>query len=213
MNKYDFILWDWNGTLVDDLNQNLSVINNLLFKRGLPVLTKDKYREIFKFPIIDFYRDAGFNVYGQDYETLVSDYQTEYAKQMDSIKLMPKAEVVLKKISRTATKQLILSASTYRAILEQMERYSISELFTSIISLSDAYAKGKLDLARRWLDSSGANPRRVLIIGDTLHDYEIAAAMKFDCLLINNGHQDLLHFQSNYTCKCLTDILQVLDYI
>lgn len=213
MTKYDFILWDWNGTLVDDLNQNFTVINNLLRKRGLSVLTKEKYRDIFKFPIIEFYRDAGFNVCGQDYENLVSDYQTEYSKQMDSIKLMPKAEEVLKKISGTTTNQLILSASTYRAILEQMERYNISELFTSIISLSDAYAKGKLDLARRWLDSSGANPRRVLIIGDTLHDYEIATAMKLDCLLINNGHQDLFHVQSKYTCKCLTDILQVLDYI
>lgn len=213
MTKYDFILWDWNGTLVDDLNQKLTVINNLLSKRGLPVLSREQYRDIFKFPIIEFYRKAGFTVCGQDYENLVSDYQTEYSKQMDSIKLMPKAEVVLKKISGTKTKQLILSASTYKAILEQMERYNISELFTSIISLSDAYAKGKLDLARRWLDSSGANPRRVLIIGDTLHDYEIAMAMKFDCLLINNGHQDLLHFQSKYTCKCLTDILQVLDYI
>ena len=189
------------------------MINNLLRKRGLSVLTKEKYRDIFKFPIIEFYRDAGFNVCGQDYENLVSDYQTEYSKQMDSIKLMPKAEEVLKKISGTTTNQLILSASTYRAILEQMERYNISELFTSIISLSDAYAKGKLDLARRWLDSSGANPRRVLIIGDTLHDYEIATAMKLDCLLINNGHQDLFHVQSKYTCKCLTDILQVLDYI
>lgn len=213
MTKYDFILWDWNGTLVDDLNQNFTVINNLLRKRGLSVLTKEKYRDIFKFPIIEFYRDAGFNICGQDYENLVSDYQTEYSKQMDSIKLMPKAEEVLKKISGTTTNQLILSASTYRAILEQMERYNISELFTSIISLSDAYAKGKLDLARRWLDSSGANPRRVLIIGDTLHDYEIATAMKLDCLLINNGHQDLFHVQSKYTCKCLTDILQVLDYI
>ena len=105
MTKYDFILWDWNGTLVDDLNQNFTVINNLLRKRGLSVLTKEKYRDIFKFPIIEFYRDAGFNVCGQDYENLVSDYQTEYSKQMDSIKLMPKAEEVLKKISGTTTNQ------------------------------------------------------------------------------------------------------------
>lgn len=92
---------------------------------------------------------------------------------------MPNAEFVLKPISYTSINQLILSASTYKAILKQLGNYNIARYFISIISLTDIYAYGKLGLAKQYLDSSGANPRRVLIIGDTLHDYEIATAMKF----------------------------------
>lgn len=105
MARYDYILWDWNGTLVDDLDANIAIINNLLCQRGLPMLTKEYYRHIFKFPIIDFYRDAGFNVYGQDYEKLVSDYQVAYAAQKNNIDLMPNAEAVLRRINGTSIKE------------------------------------------------------------------------------------------------------------
>ena len=213
MARYDYILWDWNGTLVDDLDANIAIINNLLCQRGLPMLTKEHYRHIFKFPIIDFYRDAGFNVYGQDYEKLVSDYQVAYAAQKNNIDLMPNAEAVLRRINGTSIKQIILSASSYKAIEQQMSNYHIYPYFDAIVSQTNVYACGKIDLARRWISISRADPNRVLVIGDTLHDYEVAVAMNFDCLLISNGHQDLYYMRSEYSCKCLSDICQVLDYI
>ena len=61
MTKYDYILWDWNGTIVDDLNINFKIINQLLKERNLPTITLQRYKEIFTFPIIEFYRSAGFD--------------------------------------------------------------------------------------------------------------------------------------------------------
>lgn len=212
MNKYDYILWDWNGTIVDDLDTNFKIINQLLLKRNLPAITMQKYKEIFTFPIIDFYRSAGFDCQTDAYDALVSDYKSTYEAQMNNINLMPYAEFVFSKINHKKIKQFIFSASSYHAIKNQLNFFNISHYFSDIIAQTNDYAFGKYDLAVQWYNRNSINnANRILVIGDTLHDFEISQKMGFDCLLISKGHQDLQLYRSKYSCKCLSDILEVLE--
>ena len=55
------IIWDWNGTLLDDLDLSLESVNILLEERNLPALSVEKYKDIFCFPIVDYYVKAGFD--------------------------------------------------------------------------------------------------------------------------------------------------------
>lgn len=98
--KYDYILWDWNGTIVNDLDINFKIINRLLKERNLPTITLQRYKEIFTFPIIEFYRSAGFDCQEYDYSLLVSDYKSAYTAQMQYIQLMPYTESILSEINK-----------------------------------------------------------------------------------------------------------------
>lgn len=213
VSKYEYILWDWNGTLLDDVSANLTVINGLLLQRGLQPVTRERYRKIFKFPIIDFYRDVGFSVVGEDYEKLVLDYQLAYSAQKDYINLMANAERVLQTVQQASIKQLILSASSYDAIMDQMTTFDVSRYFNSIISLSNGYAYGKVGIAKQWLAETGVDPNRILIVGDTLHDYEVSMQLACDCLLISKGHQDLQSVSRAFRCSCVPDIIDVIEYV
>ena len=55
------IIWDWNGTLLNDLDLSVSTINTLLYKRELPLLKNDTYKEVFSFPVKDYYQAVGFD--------------------------------------------------------------------------------------------------------------------------------------------------------
>ena len=51
------IIWDWNGTLLDDLDVSMDALNSILTKEQLPlVLDKDEYRKYFQFPVIEYYK-------------------------------------------------------------------------------------------------------------------------------------------------------------
>ena len=214
MTKYDYILWDWNGTIVDDLNINFKIINQLLKERNLPTITLQRYKEIFTFPIIEFYRSAGFDCQEYTYNLLVSDYKSAYTAQMHNIHLMPYAESILSEISQKNIRQCIFSASSHQSINNQLLFYNISHYFSEIIAQTDDFAFGKYDLAVQWCNRNSINNTdRILIIGDTLHDYEISQKMGFDCLLISKGHQDLQLYRSIFSCKCLSDITEVLENI
>ena len=59
--KYKHIIWDWNGTLLDDTWLCVEGINNSLKKRSLQTITKEIYRKVFSFPVEDYYKRLGFD--------------------------------------------------------------------------------------------------------------------------------------------------------
>ena len=60
--RYTDVIWDFNGTLLDDADAGLACVEELLRRRGLPPLgSLARYREVFRFPIRDYYTDIGFD--------------------------------------------------------------------------------------------------------------------------------------------------------
>ena len=154
----------------------------MLTERNLPTITLQRYKEIFTFPIIEFYRSAGFDCQEYNYNLLVSDYKSAYTAQMQNIQLMPYTESILSEINKKNIKQCIFSASSKQSINSQLLFYNISHYFSEIIALTDDFAFGKYDLAVQWCNHNLINNKdRILIIGDTLHDYEIS--QKWDLIV------------------------------
>ena len=65
---YKHIIWDWNGTLLDDVDIVIDCMNSLLKKRNLPLLHVDKYKDIFTFPVKDYYSQLGFDFTTEPFE-------------------------------------------------------------------------------------------------------------------------------------------------
>ena len=55
--KYKHIIWDWNGTLLDDRWLCVDGINNGLLKRGLTPITEETYMNVFTFPVKNYYEE------------------------------------------------------------------------------------------------------------------------------------------------------------
>lgn len=193
MNKkaYSYVFWDWNGTLIDDVETNFSVINTLLSERKKNTISLSQYRQAFTFPIKEFYRRVGFSIDGEEYQQLVCDYWELYKSSGKGIPLMTGALDVLNSLNQKQIKQYILSASDRRMVLDQISAYGIRHFFEDIIAPQDGYALGKVELAKQWMSDKNIPSSNVIMIGDTLHDYETAKAIKVDCALVNKGHEDL----------------------
>ena len=83
MKKYDRVLWDWNGTLLDDLDMNYEVMKTMLLKTGKNTFpSKDFYLENFAFPIINFYKLLGFDFESRSFEEAAVEYVSEYEKRL-----------------------------------------------------------------------------------------------------------------------------------
>ena len=58
MKKVENILFDFNGTIVDDLDLCLNLLNTMLSMCNHKKVSKEKYFEIFTFPVIEYYKKA-----------------------------------------------------------------------------------------------------------------------------------------------------------
>lgn len=186
--KYKHIIWDWNGTLINDVWLVVEIMNKMLKKRNLPKIDSKKYREIFDFPVIKYYSKLGFDFSKESFEKLTVEFISEYYQRFNECKLFDKTEEVLKKIRNRGISQSILSASKEDVLIEKIKYYGIDKYFSRIIGLENHYAESKIERGKKWIAELNLNPRDVLLIGDTIHDYDVSKHMGCHCLLVANGH-------------------------
>jgi len=187
--KYTHLIWDWNGTLQDDVWLCIDVMNGLLHKRHKPAITSQQYREIFGFPVRDYYQKAGLDYAIEPFESLAAEYILEYDGRSRECNLQPKAVDVLNFCAGKNLSQYLLSASQQRPLEINIKHYGLKKYFHRIVGLSDYYAKGKVDNGRKLVTELDASADSIVLIGDTIHDYEVAQAIGIDCVLFSGGHQ------------------------
>lgn len=186
------IIWDWNGTLLDDVSLCIRLLGDLLESQGLPAVEQKRYLEIFGFPISDYYKRAGFDFERESYESLARRYMEIYPRAGCWLGPVPGVMSVVETLYREGCHQIILSASD-QEILERQLSYSgySVRMFEEVLGLDNIYGVSKVERGRRWITESGIDPSQAVFIGDTTHDAETAAAMGCDCILVGWGHQSL----------------------
>lgn len=186
----DLILWDWNGTLLDDLDLCVNCLNTLLHDFGYPQqYNLEQYREIFCFPIQDYYIRAGFDFTKHPFSVLAEHYMELYMPRAEKCGLVPGAHEALDTFCAMEIPQVVLSASALPNLQLQVAQQGVGNYFTGLLGLSDIYAASKIDVGTAFMRKANIDPAHALMLGDSVHDAEVAAAMGTRCILIAAGHQ------------------------
>lgn len=185
----NYVVWDWNGTLLDDVPLCIDVMSGMLRRRGLEGLTMERYREIFTFPVEKYYRAAGLDLDREPFGELAVEYITEYNRRALGCGLHRGAEKVLAQLRDRGYGQLIASASEQGALTEQVEHFGIRGYFQAVLGVGDILAVTKEGVAREYLEAHHIPKEDVLFIGDSAHDWQVAQGIGCGCVLIANGHE------------------------
>jgi 8-oxo-dGTP diphosphatase len=185
---FRYVFWDWNGTLVDDADVALNSVNDMLAKRNMPPLDKGFYLQSCTTPIINFYNKV-FDLEKVPFEELLKEFNEGYHIHIRASGLMLGAAGVLEALKRQGTEQIIISASARRELLLFAESFGVERFFSEILGAEDYYAESKTQRAKVYISEHHIDPKDVVVIGDTVHDFEMAAEIGAECILVSNGHQ------------------------
>jgi phosphoglycolate phosphatase len=181
------IIWDWNGTLVNDVENCLVALNAMLSRRCLPVVSLEDYRTHFTFPVRDYYEQLGFDFERDDWHGVSVEFFEVYDRGFKDVRLREGMRELLESL-HPRIDMSVLSVSEASMLEQQVKAQDVHHLFYSVNGTDDFYARGKLEQGRRWLSTHGVDPARVVLVGDTVHDHEVADALGIQCLLIADGH-------------------------
>ena len=187
--KYKTIIWDWNGTLLNDVTICCIAMNGMLQKRSMPLLSKERYKSIFTFPVKEYYEKIGWNFSQEPFDLIAMEFIDSYRNLLPKATLFTSAKKVLSAIKNSDIQQLILSAMQHNFLHESVSALGITNYFESINGISNHFAVSKQQLAQQLFVQHEFSAQDTIIIGDTLHDAEIAKNMGVDCILISAGHQ------------------------
>ncbi len=189
--NYKHIIWDWNGTLFNDVELCANLMNILLEEAKLPKISIEEYRNVFTFPVIEYYKALGHDVEPKNWERISHKFISDYETQKYNYSIYSDAVIVLEKIKNFGISQSILSAYKQETLDELVSYSKIENYFIKLVGLDNIYAEGKIENGIKWMKELGFAKGEVLMIGDTLHDCEVAKAIGADLVLISSGHQSL----------------------
>lgn len=207
--QYNTIVWDWNGTLLDDVEMCIGCMNQLLEPRNIPLLTKDKYREVFDFPVKDYYQKLGIDFKKDPFEIIGHDFMDLYFQELPDCKMHAEVFQVLNYFRSLGKKQYILSAMEHEALVQAMLDFKIDHFFEAVYGIDNHLAAGKIDRGVQMIMENHIIGQESIMFGDTLHDKDVAHKLGLDIVLIANGHQSLNRLKTS-NATVLTDLNSLL---
>lgn len=183
------IIWDWNGTLLNDLDFCITTINKLLKIRDLTLLDRNSYKAIFTFPVKNYYKNIGFNFEKEDFSIPAKEFINLYNSGVKNCKLHRSAIEVLSYFKELGFRQFVLSAMEQNMLEQTLKHNSVFDFFEGVFGLNDHYAVSKIERGAQLISKFDIEKEKTWMIGDTFHDFEVAKKLGIKCVLISNGHQ------------------------
>ena len=189
MNNSNFsIIWDWNGTIVDDAPVFIKIMNFFLTQRNLPLITLEDYRCSFVFPVKNYYKNLGFDFSKESFDSLSIEFIDKYKKAMLSPPLVKNIKSLLSELNQKKIIQTIVSAQENNLLKQAVNHYNVENYFCCVQGISNYQAVGKINIAKKVFKERLRQSRKTILIGDTEHDAEVARALGIDCCLVSYGH-------------------------
>ena len=184
------IIWDWNGTLLDDTRICYDIANIMLEERGLKRIPDyERYRQIFRFPVMDWYVDMGYTFEDETYEQAADEFLILYDRMLPQCGLKDGAKEVTAELNARGYRQILLSATGQDTLEKNIRRFGMAGIFEEVLGQKDDLAFGKSERGRRYMESCGMDPKETVLVGDTNHDCEVAGLIGAGCVLIDSGNQ------------------------
>ena len=209
--KYTAIAWDWNGTLLDDAHICAECVNDMLRKRNMPLLDLPTYRSYVENPIIKAYEHI-FDLKAVTFETIVKEFYESYPKYMKDAKLIPESYQMLDYFKEKGCRQIIITAAHTPDVVEYLCKFGIKNYFDAVLGSDDFQGGSKISWALEYAKSENFSNEMLLMIGDTAHDAETAAAIGADCILFSGGHQDEKRLKAT-GCPVVKNLLEIKSLI
>lgn len=209
--KYDYLIFDFNGTLYDDVDVCLDIENSMMKEFGIETMNKEKYLSLFQFPIINYYKALGFDFDKYDFKTVAYDFVKRYMDLVPTIGLNKNVERTLKELKARGYHLIMLSATKESMLLKQLEYFDINKYFDEILGIDNVYAKSKVSIAKNFVERN--HPKSILMIGDTDHDLEVSNEINAEIIFVSFGHQSKERLEKHHKLMIddFADLLTILD--
>ena len=186
--KIKNIIWDWNGTVVDDAWVFVEIMNNMLKKHFLPPISLQDYKERFCFPIQVYWKGLGFSFTDESFNELNKDFIKQYQQKMFLPKIHESLIGLFDYIKKNNVRQFVLSASEQKLLNKSIKHYGLIGIFDAVYGVDNLNADGKLALGRALCEEYKIKAEETLLIGDTEYDRDVAIGLGCRVFLVDYGH-------------------------
>lgn len=190
------VVWDWNGTLLDDLLVVVEAVNLSMNRYGVGPIDEDGYRDHFTRPVRAFYDSLfGRAVSDEEWESLNDRFHVEYFARAHEASLTTDSIAALDEVDERGWSQSLLSMSPQEWLEQIVAIKGVSDWFTLVDGLRVPTGGLKAQHMVDHIAALGVDPVRTVVIGDTPDDAAAARHAGAHVILYDGGSHHLPHLE------------------
>ncbi|MCX5391028.1 HAD hydrolase-like protein [Streptomyces sp. NPDC006482] len=182
------LVWDWNGTLLDDTGAVIGATNAAFAELGLASITLEQYRELYTVPVPKFYeRLMGRLPTDEEWTVMDGAFHRHYWVRAEECGLTLGAAELLAARQDSGFTQSLLSLAPHADLIPLVRRHGIAERFVRMDGRVGDSTDGKSGHMVRHLEALRVPADRVVVIGDAADDAVAAAHVGARAVLYTGG--------------------------
>jgi phosphoglycolate phosphatase-like HAD superfamily hydrolase len=187
--KASHVVWDWNGTLLNDNHAVLAAVNEVCAGFGRPELSWGEWQAAYARPMqVSYEQILQRTLDEEEWARVDKLYHERYDALLHTCELAGGTLDVLRQCAESGRTQSLLSMWFHARLTPTVEQYGLTSYFTRVDGLAAAIGGGsKADSLIRHLEAQQLDPATVVLIGDVVDDSEAAQAAGTQCILVSTG--------------------------
>ncbi|MGW7696126.1 HAD family hydrolase [Streptomyces asiaticus] len=188
-NHVTHLVWDWNGTLLHDIDAVISATNASFHEIGLPPITLERYRDLYCVPVPRFYeRLMGRLPSDEEWAVMDEAFHRHYWVLAETAGLAIGARQLLTEWQEAGLTQSLCSLAPHEYLLPLVRTHGIERHFVRVDGRTGQSNTGKAEQMMRHIAAlEGMPPQRMVVIGDALDDAVAARHVGARAVLYTGG--------------------------
>ncbi|KOX23880.1 HAD family hydrolase [Nocardiopsis sp. NRRL B-16309] len=188
-NDITHIVWDWNGTLLDDNHANLAAVNAVCAAFGRPPVELEYWRSVFRRPLVPCYEELLGRAFADgEWERAEELYDSHYLEHLPSCSLSEGVPDVLHTWRDGGGSQSLLSMASHDHLVPLVAERGLTGHFERVDGRRfETEQDSKAEHLVRHLDQQGVDPAKVVLIGDIDDDARAAREAGANAILVTSG--------------------------
>ena len=215
------IAFDWNGTIVNDVQEVLLANNVVLEHYGYAPISLSKYQETFTIPIRDYWKALGFDV---DHFDKIAEEQEKlflanFEPWEEKVQLREGVTDLLKYIDEQQVRRIVFSNHIVPHIEKQIKRLNLDQYFEKVLARplygrEHQHKRFKEDFLYNFIEENKLAPSEVMVVGDTTEEIDIGKKFGYTTVAITEGHHSTERLKkSNPDYLVFSDLSQIIEII
>lgn len=211
---YRLVVFDWDGTLIDSIGAIVDCTYAMLDELGLPSLPRDEILGLIGRGLdesVDALAPEGDEAIRR---RIVETYsRLWFAEYHARGQLIAGARRTVDRLAANGTLLAVATAKSRRGLISDLERTGVADLFHASRTPNESRPKPHPDMLLEILDELGVRPREALMVGDSVHDLDMARNARVPVVAVSSGAQTEASLRRRTPLACLDSVAELPGWL
>lgn len=213
MKRYDLLVFDWDGTLIDSAPTIVFCIQSACRDLGLPVPADERASHVIGLGLREALSSAIPGLPPEGYGRVIERYRMHFLGRDAGIPLFRGVQAMLTGLSDRGHVLALATGKSRAGLMRALDHTGLKSLFASSRCADQCAPKPAPDMLVALMDELGMNPANTLMIGDTVHDLQMAANAGTQAVAVSYGAHSQEQLAAFAPLACLASVDSLTQWL